>query len=173
MPPSKCYYRGCSNNRKNRPDLSYHKFPIKNPTLCQKWLENAAVDDVLYEEFNCEKMISRLGGKSICSIHFDKKYFNTVCHSRSKLLGMAVPNFYIEIEAEERINSVHNLREGHNIYNLCDNSRIGEAATESEDNNHVNNVCEGNSLVPPSQATIPLIESRPLFENEEDTPRKI
>ncbi|XP_043091826.1 uncharacterized protein zgc:163143 isoform X2 [Puntigrus tetrazona] len=84
-----CCAYNCKNTAKNK-SLSFHKFPLKDPTLLKKWLKNLRWKDW-----------KPAPNSKICSVHFENKCFvedgkRTRLHSWAVPTIFSFPNRYLE-----------------------------------------------------------------------------
>ncbi|XP_016148830.1 uncharacterized protein [Sinocyclocheilus grahami] len=85
----RCCAYNCKNTARNK-SLSFHKFPLKDPNLLKKWLNNLRWKDW-----------KPASNSKICSIHFEKKCLSedgkrTRLHSWAVPTIFSFPNRYLE-----------------------------------------------------------------------------
>lgn len=83
---NKCYYSGCNNTKKSRPDLVFHRFPVDKEKLTQ-WIEYSG-HQVVGEIDEQLQWNHRL----ICSNHFNQEDYMPGC--RPTLKKSAVPKVF-------------------------------------------------------------------------------
>ncbi|KAG9263939.1 hypothetical protein AMEX_G22107 [Astyanax mexicanus] len=77
-----CCAYNCKNNTKDK-SLTFHSFPLGNPSLLKKWLRNMRWKDWSPEEYS-----------KICSNHFESKCYRIVNGTRRLLHTWAVPTIF-------------------------------------------------------------------------------
>ncbi|KAG9263937.1 hypothetical protein AMEX_G22105 [Astyanax mexicanus] len=77
-----CCAYNCKNNTKDK-SLTFHSFPLGNPSLLKKWLRNMRWKDWSPEEYS-----------KICSNHFESKCYRVVNGTRRLLHTWAVPTIF-------------------------------------------------------------------------------
>ena len=91
---SSCSFLNCSNNSRNFM-FSFHRFPIDNEVLAQKWIERSGNNTML--TLNKQQ----LRQKRVCRSHFLDDDF---CFPNSKMLKKnVIPQFYDHVEVQEEV----------------------------------------------------------------------
>src|ERR1700712_384675 len=91
---SSCSFLNCSNNCRNFM-FSFHRFPIDNEVLAQKWIERSGNNTML--TLNKQQ----LRQKRVCRSHFLDDDF---CFPNSKMLEKnLIPQFYDHVEVQEEV----------------------------------------------------------------------
>ncbi|CAG2164265.1 unnamed protein product [Oppiella nova] len=82
-----CCVKSCTNTKHEKPTLSFHNFPTREPIRCKKWVEFCE-NETLSKLFDTND--PKLEHKSICSQHFeDNKYNNPM--KKIRLMCNALP----------------------------------------------------------------------------------
>lgn len=89
-----CVYVNCKNSLKNRRDLSYFKFPIKNLQRCDEWKKNCG--NIRIAEMDSQD----LGHKLICEEHFIAQ--DILRNSTRKVLNKSATPLKFTIPVEGR-----------------------------------------------------------------------
>lgn len=89
-----CSAYGCKNRYNKDKDISFHKFPLARPDVCEKWVIAMRRDNFKPTKYS-----------NICSQHFTKDCFKKECNNRV-LKDNAVPSvfsFNLSIKAESLV----------------------------------------------------------------------
>ncbi|XP_045593962.1 uncharacterized protein [Procambarus clarkii] len=81
---SSCKARGCTSNKTDNPDLSFHSFP-KNKERFKIWC-----DLIKRPDLNHSKVITNRMSMRVCSLHFEDRMYMSP-NNKSRLIWCAVP----------------------------------------------------------------------------------
>ncbi|MGH0178856.1 UNVERIFIED_CONTAM: hypothetical protein FKN15_000240 [Acipenser sinensis] len=86
-----CSAYGCKNRYHKDKNISFHKFPLARPDVCEKWVSAMRRNNFKPTKYS-----------NICSQHFTKDCFKRECNNRV-LKENAVPSVFYFSTASEKV----------------------------------------------------------------------
>ncbi|XP_015185876.1 PREDICTED: uncharacterized protein LOC107071407 [Polistes dominula] len=150
---NKCYYSGCNNTKKSRPDLVFHRFPTDKEKLLI-WIQCSGHQD------DNEADDSQWNHRLICSNHFSQEDYMPGC--RPILNKNAVPKDFEELHTVVINNNINNDINDYNddtdnVNNTinsrlnfdinCDSNECPNSSDEFQEHTNSNNDIDRESII--------------------------